>query len=377
MAEAPGAGGSGSGPIFEGIPEPKSPDVVVLAPQRQGAPLPTPEQILRYDYSEDDWEDFTVEWVRALGEPYVVVRRLGGAGDRGADIAACLTTSGTDGEWHCYQCKHYAAALTPSDAWPEIVKIFVAKIIGAYALPGRYVFVAPKIGTTLQRWFLSPATLKNKFLEAWHKDKSTLGQDLDGPTRAAVESIAQATDFSMFQSADMDWIMGLHRKTEHHVRRFGQPLPPRPAVGQPPAEPGPHEAVFVRKLLDVYNEKYSLALQTLQEAREHQQTKDHFVRQREAFYSAESLRVFARESLPVATYGAIESDLYQAVIDVADGSYDEGYERLRAVLNAAASHHPNPANILAPNVTLLDQKGICHHLANADRLTWCKGAEDQ
>lgn len=376
MAEAP-SGGRGAAPIFEGIPEPKSPAVVVLAPRMQGAPLPTPEQVLRYDYSEDDWEDFTVEWVRALGEPYVVVKRMGGAGDRGADIAACLTVYGTDNEWHCYQCKHYEAALMPSDVWPEIVKIFVAKILGVYALPARYVFVAPKIGTTLSRLFLSPASLKQKFFEAWRKEKSTLGQDLDGATRAAVETLAQATDFSMFQPADMDWIISLHRTTEHHVRRFGQPLPPRPAVDRPPFEPGPHEAVFVRKLLDVYNERYRLALQTLQEARENQRTNEHFARQREAFYSAESLRVFARESLPIATYNAIEADLYQAVVDVADGPYDDGYERLRAVLNAAGAHQPNPGNILAATVTLLDQKGICHHLANDGRLTWCEGEDDQ
>ncbi|MFI5966666.1 ABC-three component system protein [Streptomyces asoensis] len=333
--------------------------------------------MLRYDYSEDDWEDFTVEWVRALGEPYALVRRMGGAGDRGADIAACLTMQGTDGDWHCYQCKHYQAALVPSDVWPECVKIFVAKLRGAYELPTRYIFVAPKIGTTLSRWFLSPETLKAKFFEAWNKDKSTLGTDLNATDRAAVEELARATDFSMFKQADMDWILEVHRRTPHHVRRFPEQLPPRPAVGQPPSEQGPLEAVFVRQLLDVYNEKYGLNLQTLQEARKHPKTKEHLVRQRGAFYSAESLRVFARESVPLATYGAIESDLYEAVVDVADGSYESGYERLRAVLNAAASHHPNSVNILSAVVTLLDQKGLCHHLANANRLTWCKGEEEQ
>ncbi|MFF9077203.1 ABC-three component system protein [Streptomyces sp. NPDC014735] len=375
MAEMSGAGGNSSVPIFEGIPEPKAPDVVVLAPRMQGAPLPTPEQVLRYDYSEDDWEDFTVEWVRALGHPYARVQRMGGAGDRGADVAACLTLDGTRGEWHCYQCKHYQAALMPSDAWPEIVKIFVAKLRGIYELPTRYVFVAPKIGTTLSRLLLDPEAMKDKFFEAWNKEKSTLGTDLDPTERAEVEALARARDFSMFQPADMDWILEIHSRTPHHARRFPQQLPPRPAVEQPPSEQRAHEAVFVQKLLDVYNQKHGLTLQTLQEARDHLATKAHLVRQREAYYSAEALRVFARESVPPATYRAIENDLYQAVVDVADGPYDSGFERLRQVLIAASNHQPNQANILAPVVTGLDRKGLCHHLANDDRLTWCNGEE--
>src|SRR5690606_28474990 len=121
------------GPVFAGIPVPSPPSQVVLAPPMQGAPLLTAKQYL-YTYSDVQWEEFTVEWVRALRHPYVLVTRMGGAGDRGADVAACLTPQGTNGEWHCYQCKHYQDALQPADAWPEIVKIFVAKVLGVYEL---------------------------------------------------------------------------------------------------------------------------------------------------------------------------------------------------------------------------------------------------
>jgi hypothetical protein len=85
----------------------------------QGPPVLTPKQYL-YFYPADEWEEFTCEWVRALDHPYVLVTRMGGAGDRGADIAACLTEQGTNGVWHCYQCKHYEEALAPGDAYPEM-----------------------------------------------------------------------------------------------------------------------------------------------------------------------------------------------------------------------------------------------------------------
>ncbi|HEV2635259.1 MAG TPA: ABC-three component system protein [Actinocrinis sp.] len=341
----------------------------------QGAPALTPRQHLHF-YSDQEWEEFTLEWVRALADPYVLVTRMGGAGDRGADVAACLTHEGTGGEWHCYQCKHYEDALRPADVWPEIVKIFLAKVQGIYELPTRYVFVAPKIGPTLVRLLANPTSLKADFFKAWAKPDSPVGATLGTDDRNAVEALAQMTSFSMFQAPDMDWILELHAGTPHHARRFPTRLKPRPAVDLPPQEQALHEAMYIQKLLAAYNQKHRLTLTTLQEAREHLKTKKHLTRQREAFYSAESLRVFARDSVPVETYSAIETDLYEAVVEVEERDYDLGYERLDAVLEAAVHHLPNPGNILAPVITVADRKGLCHHLANDDRLTWCKDDEE-
>lgn len=342
----------------------------------QGSSVATPQQTLAYLFNADDWEDFTVEWVRALGShegrPYLRVKRMGGAGDRGADVAATLTPQGTAGEWHCFQCKHYGRQLALADAWAEVVKIFAAKIEGEYELPTRYVFVAPRIGITLDRLLINPDKLKKAFFESWDKKGSKLGTDLDPVLREAVGKLAHDTDFSMFQAPDIDNILELHATTPHHVRRFAQPLKPRPAANPAPREQAPHEAVYVRKLLNVYNEKHSLGLETLQQAREHEKVKPHLARQREAFFHAEALRLFARDSVPDATYEAVEEDLYEAVIEIEDDHYDDGYDRLKAVLTTAAAHKPNPHNILAPVVKVIDLKGMCHRLANNDRLTWCK-----
>ena len=43
--------------------------------------------------------------------------------------------------------------------------------------------------------------------------------------------------------------------------------------------------------------------------------KDHFRRQREAFYEAESLRVFARDSVPPGTFESLLDDIHDGVID--------------------------------------------------------------
>jgi hypothetical protein len=371
-----GAASAVSGPVFIGIPEPTPTPMVLLAPPMQGAPVPTPRHYLHF-YSDQEWEEFTVEWVRALGDPYVLVTRMGGAGDRGADVAACLTSAGTGGVWHCFQCKHYVNALQPADVWPEIAKIFLAVVQGTYALPTRYVFVAPKIGPTLTRLLAAPARLKAEFFKVWDKADSPLGAGWTAADRAAVEALARSTDFSMFEPVDIEFILKLHAGTPHHARRFLTPLKARPAVSAPPAEQAGNEALYIQKLLAAYNQKYGLSLATLAEAREHLKTKKHLTRQREAFFSAESLRVFARDSVPVETYTAIEDDLYNAVVEVEERDYDTGFQRLDAVLDAAVGHTPNAGNVLAPIITVADRKGLCHHLANDDRLTWCKDDDEE
>ncbi|MFE2543611.1 ABC-three component system protein [Actinacidiphila glaucinigra] len=369
-------GRDGARPIFEGFPKLKFPSVVVVAPPTQSAPIPTPKQYLQYIFNADDWEDFTVEWVHELGmwsgRPYVRVQRMGGAGDRGADVAACLTPQGTAGEWHCYQCKHYVKPLGQADAFPEMVKIFTAKVLGKYELPTRYIFVAPRIGTTLDRLLLNPPQLKEEFFTAWDDADSKLGTKLTPDVRESVGKLARVTDFSMFEAPNLDEILELHAATQHHARRFPQQLKPRPAADPAPPDQRAYEAVYVRKLLDAYNEKHGFDLETLQQARENGKVNRHLTRQREAFFHAEALRLFARDSVPDATYDALESDLYDVVIEIEDRDYDLGHDRMDAVLDAAMVHQPNQHNILAPVVKKKDLMGLCHHLANDDRLTWCK-----
>ena len=97
-------------------------------------------------YSGDQWEEFVDELVEGIQSTrgYVLVKRMGGPGDLGIDVAGFKTAKGLEGPWDCYQCKQYAAPLQPSDAWPEILKIFRAAVAGECVMPDAYLFVAPK-----------------------------------------------------------------------------------------------------------------------------------------------------------------------------------------------------------------------------------------
>jgi hypothetical protein len=99
--------------------------------------------------------------------------------------------------------------------------------------------------------------------------------------------------------------------------------------------------------------------------------RDHFLRQREAFYQAESLRVFARDTVPPGTFESLQDDIYDGVIDTHDAGHADGYARVCEVTKAARELQIT-SNALISCTKPKDRDGICHHLANEDRLQWTK-----
>jgi hypothetical protein len=357
-------------PLFTELPKPSQTPVTVVAPMMAMPPTLTPKQILVH-HSADEWEEFIYEWVSALKEAdYVDVVRMGGSNDRGADIAAFLTMSKTDGPWHCFQCKHYDKAISGTVAYPEILKIHSAVAERQYkVLPERYVFVAPKVGGSFIQLLAKPSTLRTAFFEWADKNATKLAQEYgEAPLKRALH-LAGQSDFSRFEAGNLDRILEQHSTTPHHVRRFGTRLPDRPAVPAAPADHAPEETRYVQQLLDVYHEKWGCSPNAPDEARAHHKAGPNLQRQREAFYCAEQLRMFARDSVPEGTFESLQSDVYSGVSEVEEDDFPTGYARMKAVL-AAARDMQLGSNVLIHYVKPEDRKGICHQLANEDRLTW-------
>ena len=83
-----------------------------------GKVFPPAQHILLFDAG--DWEIFIREWAQFQKTKYQLVTQLGGAYDRGVDVACFLSNQGFLGDWDNYQCKYYKGdALTPGTAIPE------------------------------------------------------------------------------------------------------------------------------------------------------------------------------------------------------------------------------------------------------------------
>jgi ABC-3C protein len=164
-------------------------------------------------------------------------------------------------------------------------------------------------------------------------------------------------------------------KNAHWAERFPHaPLSRGPSMIEPPAQHRADETRYVQHLVDVYCERFPGKITCLEQVTSVDEAHAHLKRQRVAFYAAESLRAFARDSTPPGYFERLREDVFDIVVEVAERTYPDGWERHAAVAEAAGSVQLTPT-ILTPFVQPNTRKGICHHLANEDRLTWCRRAE--
>jgi hypothetical protein len=334
-----------------------------------GPPVPPEHRV--YFYDPDQWEQFILEWAFSLHPDYVQVKRIAGSGDRGIDIAGFLSDDHLEGVWDCYQAKHYVDALTPATAYVEILKMFGHVAQGHYTLPRRYYFVAPRgAGPTLNRLISSPTEMKEKFLAAI-SDGTPLARDVPGDTLDAVRELAASADFSMFVAMQLTELLAGHAGTRYHAFRFGTALPDRGPVDSPPAQVSEGEARYVEELLRVYREATGSTDMTVAEVEDSVDHSAHFRRQRRAFYSAEALRMYARDSVPEGTFDRLVDHLHDGVIEVAEAYYPTGRDRLTAVLTQATNVQLDSQRLVEMTGPE-DRRGICHHLANDDRLKWVR-----
>ncbi|MBU0973957.1 MAG: hypothetical protein KKC20_25185 [Proteobacteria bacterium] len=333
--------------------------------------LPIPKAIRVKNFSPDEWEDFIEEWSTSLKNPYVKVRRFGGAGDCGVDIAGFCTDKGFEDTWDNYQCKRYANPLRPSDIWIELGKIIYYSHIGEYIPPRRHYFVASLgVGTTLEKLLNKPTELHKKLKENWDghcKCKITITKQIK--LSGDLLSYVDAFDFTIFSSKSHVELIQAHSDTGFHAVRFGGGLPARPNPNTPPAVPTEHESRYIRQLLDAYGDHLGTWLHNMSTLVSNSMLERDFRRQRERFYHAEALRNFARDTVPEGTFDDLQNEVYHGVVDVTDATHPDGYKRMKATV-AQASTVALTANPLSSVTKSQDRQGICHQLANENRLIW-------
>jgi len=358
---------------FDDMTDPPAPQTLPSASLLQAGPPIEPISRLMV-YTPDQWEEFVEEWVSGvLKEKYTAVRRFTGANDRGIDIAGFADAAMLNGVWDLYQCKRFQSSVTPGAAWPEIGKVLWHSFQGHYNAPRAYYFMAPKgVGTTLNQLLAHAPNLKARVKKEWEKNiagaiTGTATIALDGAFAAYVE----AFDFSIFKSISPRELIDQHRKTQYFLSRFGGALPARPKPDGPPNDIQDHEQKYVGQLLAAYGDHTKQTVADAAALDQWKPLREHFHRSRESFYHAESLRVFVREKVEPGTFETLQNEIYDGVIDTVDGQHADGYERVKATAKAAQEMSLD-AHPLGASALTKDRHGICHQLANEDRLQWTK-----
>jgi len=175
-----------------------------------------PQQLILL-FSANDWEIFISEWAHYQRKKYNLVAQLGGSNDYGVDVACFATDDGFLGDWDNYQCKHYASALTPGDAIPEIGKFLWHIYNKRLTTPSNYYFFSPKdVGPSLKKLLLNSPSLKKKLKIEWVNwcSKSITSTDTIHLTGNFLDFV-DTFDFSIFKYKPHLDVISEHRV--HHI----------------------------------------------------------------------------------------------------------------------------------------------------------------
>ncbi|RWL90980.1 MAG: hypothetical protein EOR68_29630 [Mesorhizobium sp.] len=360
--------------------EPKAASAIPTAGQvSSGIPIP-PVRLLQV-FSPDDWEGFIEEWLTFHKNKgtYVSIMRSSGAGDLGLDVIAFTSSDGFAKPWDSYQCKQYDHPLEPGDLYGEVGKIIYHSFLRtppfnqAWRLPMHHVFVSPLgVGITVGRWLKDPARFKADVRDKWETHcVPKIGKGIVAPLQGELLAYFDGFDFAIFGDRTAVELVEEHALTPFYAARFGGGLPPRGEPAGPPAAPAASESLYLRKLLDAYGDHLKKGISAKSDLAGHPTLEGHFDRQRVLFYSAESLRNFARDRTPPRTFDSLQDDVYNGVIDTCESAHADSLERVRATVSKAAGVDVS-GNGLVGVARVADKQGICHQLANDDRLTWKK-----
>jgi hypothetical protein len=318
-------------------------------------------------YDAVEWEIFISEWQKGL-QGYHAVKRLGGSGDLGRDVIGLCSPDGCQGIWDNYQCKHYEKALGVPRVCEDAGKIIVHAFRKEFMPPRQCSFVAPKgPDTALRDMLLNPDKFRAEVIASW--DTRVARRVVDGEKHALTGKLAAyvaAYDFTSFTYATLDEILDDHRRTAYWASRFDGQLPP-PNPGQKPEAVAPEETVYVGKLLEVYSEKTGEDIACVDDLSAHAEWGDDLQKQRVRFYDAEAFMATYRDQTEP---GTIESFADQ-ILDAIDPALDlavSAHHRLSTALSVAGQ--AVPASVLAAQAKIRVKQGVCHQLANADRVTW-------
>ncbi|AIQ70246.1 hypothetical protein PGRAT_23280 [Paenibacillus graminis] len=340
-----------------------------------GVPVPPIDRLKLF--SAEQFEDVICEWVNGfLKTEYDLVYRIGAAGDKGRDVIAEIKQDNLVIQWDNYQCKHYDHQLYPSDIWLEMGKLCHYTFINAYSIPRKYTFVSPQgVGAAFAELIGNPEMLKEQLINQWNdkcKNKITKTEviELSGEFLDYVKNF----DFSIVTFCPPQDFLEQYSATPFFKYRFGGGLTkPRPRPEKPEQEIQLNEVKYVKKLFEAYSEQLNQTILDSSTLSTHDISLfSHFNRQREYFYKAESLRRFARDELPHdEPFEKLQDEVYDGIIDIVEAIHPNGYicvlETIKLVNNLQLT-----SNILIKYLLLGDRGGICHQLANKDRISWVK-----
>ena len=355
---------------FDKLPQFPRPERIVIK-DTEGETRAPYERIKGYD--DKEFELFIREWVTSLSNRYDV-KGFGGAGDKGRDVVA----RDNDGNLFYYQCKHYDHALMPSDMLPEFGKLIYYTYTKEIAIPKEYYILAPHdIGPRLSDLITNHSKINSKLVAEWDSSCKQKIRSVEIPLTEDLKDYIEKFDFSIIKTKTMLEVVEEHQKTAFCAFRFGGGLTiHRDTKTIIPKSVDEFESTYIAKYLEAISEKEGCTINSIEQLeKEWPRYFNNLKVQRERFYSAENLKLFAAENLLSEEYFvALCNDIFFGVFDLFEKDYNFGWDRMLDVLSHVVTIDLNH-NLLSKYdlVRPQDRQGVCHQLANErGEITWVR-----
>lgn len=330
------------------------------------API-TPEQriVLMTDVA---WEAFIADCCEQLRQEnkYIQVKQLGGAGDKGRDIACYRVFPSKPNTWDLFQAKAYKDPLTPTNMMSDFAKFLFYVFNGDYPIPRNYYICGTRdVGTSLHDLLGNPDKFRKKVLTEW-KAKSGIFTSFKQPLTPTLESFITTFDFKIIKEMKVSELLTIHSRSAKHWAVF-ELLPPVVPQLPIPGSPATEEQVYVSEVLKAYGDFEKSPIPSVDDIPPRHSK--HFASCREQFYHAESLNRFSRDFVPEA-FDALKKEIRTGISPVVDDvTHPDGLKRLNETLKHVTSLTAT-TNPLKDRIHSLDLMGTCHHLANEGEVKW-------
>lgn len=348
-------------------------------PTDRGRIFDMTEPIIRLEQMDAaEYERVVGEWAYSYlkgSKDYYDVVLMGGSSDSGRDLVAYLDD--TYNRYDIYQCKHYDTPLKPSEYWIELGKLCYYTYVKEYRIPEKYYIVASKgIGAKLRKYIENPTIIGAGLIKQWDTYCGGKKQILaDGITLTnELKTYIEQFDFSIIKDISPIKFLEQFSQTNWYKYHFGGGIKKRPVSEKPNETLSSEEKKlpYVKQLLEVYSEEDNCLYEDDNELKRNPSLFNHFTRQREGFFSAQSLKRFVRDELvDESEYETLKEQVNFGIADTYEKHYESKLERVKGTTGKAAELNLSSAEI--HDIKVQDKNGMCHELVNDGKLMWSDG----
>lgn len=324
-----------------------------------------------FSMSDTELEVFVNRWLDKKKSVYVSTEQFLAPGDMGRDVVGYRTPHKLDGEWDNYQCKQFRSEpLRVPGILRELGKVLYYSSRGHFELPDRFYFVAPRgIDRAAQNLLASPSKLRARLLSEWDKScaKTILAKTtvlLDQPIQSKI-ALLRFENVNAYDASKL--LLDPHIKPALVECLGDDPGPAPVADSNKPPDWTKDDVTFAHQLVSLYGGQDATVTDRFAadaHATHGPHLRDQFVR----YFEADSFKRHYRDNTPTGYVERFEQDILSGVRHAYNMAPANSLQRVDEVTDKAGSLPMS--DVLGKHAGIRAKQGVCHHLVNADDLTW-------